>query len=336
MELLIDKTSDAIKKAQDNQLNFFEIYENPNEIKYVNQFLLFIKPEITVKDESIKVSNIIELIFTKLHDFRFEIEKIHLLSSDYLEKHEIIAQHYGVINRLAKYAIENIPDIASEKFSQVFKNDISKCKVLGGFQFLDAYQNFNPISLDILWQNKTNIKLAGGTYCEDIKLDGDIIYLVNGFHPRQLMHFTEPGRSIVVFTISSDLNWSIARNEFIGATNPLNAKHGSIRRTLLDNQLSYGLPEISQGMNGVHLSAGPVEGLVELIRYNSNFENELSIKMIKDFRFGQSLIENFNEEQIEKIISNVDVNYQGRQISIFDLTEEKDSSEAISILQRIF
>ena len=47
----------------------------------------------------------------------------------------------------------------------------------------------------------------------------------------------------------------------IFSSNPIKANKGSIRKTLLDNKDLYGLKEVSQGANGVHLSAGAVEGL---------------------------------------------------------------------------
>ncbi len=45
---------------------------------------------------------------------------------------------------------------------------------------------------------------------------------------------------------------------------PLPPIKEALRREFLDNQAKLGLAEVSQGVNGVHLSAGPVEALVEL------------------------------------------------------------------------
>ena len=159
-------------------------------------------------------------------------------------------------------------------------------------------------------------------------------YLVNGFHPRQLVHFTDPGRSIIVFNLTGDLNWSNARNNFIGATNPMDAKEDSLRKLFLDNMSNFGLAEVSQGMNGAHLSAGPVEGLVELIRYNSDFSQPSKIKSPLNFSFGKQLSEHFSKSQIDLILSNPVVFVDDTKISIFDLTEEKDSEEAVELLKR--
>ena len=259
--------------------------------------------------------------------------KIKILSANYLDKFDIIAQHYGVINKIASDAHQNLSDGAKEKFKELYSQVIEASNVLGGMEILTKYPDFISYSLDYLWQNLENKKLAGGTYCEEIKIDNEAIYLVNGFHPRQLKHFTEKGRSIVIFTLSGDLSWTEARSNFIGATRPSDANEGSLRRELFDRKDEFGLAEVSQGVNGVHLSAGPVEALIELKRYNSNFSDNSQIKDFSLFSFGKKLAENFSSESLEKILENSNVEIDGKAVSIFDLTEEKDSDEAITILK---
>ena len=92
-------------------------------------------------------------------------------------------------------------------------------------------------------------KLGGGAYAQSIKLDGKPLFLVNGFHPRQLDHFISPGRSIVAFTLVGDLDWSVARNSLIGKTNPAEAEKGSIRRTLWERKDELGLPAVTPSWN---------------------------------------------------------------------------------------
>lgn len=324
---------ESVKKAQNQQISFEEIYSNPNIPTAKNEFLFFIKPEILVKSEKIQLDKILNLIQGKIEAFGFNIHNIKILSSNYLEQFNIIAQHYGVINKISSNALANLSESAKDKFKELYGKTVDEVKVLGGSEFIEQYPNFNAYSLDYLWQNLENKKLAGGTYCEPIKVDDELIYVINGFHPRQLKHFTETGRSIVVMTLSSDISWSDARSNFIGATNPTNANYGSLRKEFLDNKDNLGLAEVSQGVNGVHLSAGPVEALVELKRYNSNFSDISKIKEFSDYKFGTTLMENFNGS-FDNIVENVNVDVQGKATSIFDLTEEKDSNEAINIIKK--
>lgn len=326
--------SDNIKKAQQEEIFFEEIYKNSNLPVGKNEFLFFIKPEITAHSKSIQLEKVLDLVQDKIKEFGLNIHNVKILSAKYLEQYNIIAQHYGVINKISSNAVQNMSESAKEKFKEIYGKSVNEVKVLGGSELLEQYPNFNAYVADYLWQNVENKKLAGGTYCEVIKVDDETIYLINGFHPRQLKHFTEKGRSIVIMTLSGDLSWSDARNNFIGATNPSNANKGSLRREFLDNKNDLGLSEVSQGVNGVHLSAGPVEALIELKRYNSNFSEQNGTKDFAEFSFGKLLMENFNGE-FQKIVENSNVNLNEKSISIFDLTEEKNSVEAIDLLKSV-
>lgn len=322
----------AIAAVQDGAFDFKEIFSSDAPVGK-NEFLFFIKPEITCPSEKIQLNKILPLIEQKLSDFGMTIHNVKVLSANYLKEYNIIAQHYGVINKIATDAVANMSEGAKEKFQQIFGLAVSEAKVLGGIQFLEQYPDFNPNSIDFLLQNIKAEKLAGGTYCAKIKMDNDVVYLVNGFHPRQLEQFTAKSRSIVVMTLSSDLDWKTARTQFIGATNPEQAAEGSLRRSFLEQKDALGLDEVSQGMNGVHLSAGPVEGLVELKRYNSDFSKEAE-KAFTDFSFGKMLEENFDATQFEKIVNNENVMVDGKSTSIFDLTEEMNASDAIEIIKK--
>lgn len=327
--------SSSVKKAQQGKLVFEEIYSNQEAPVGKNEFLFFIKPEITLASDQINLNEILDLVQEKIEAFGLTIHNIKTLSAKYLEEYNIIAQHYGVINKISSNAMQGLSESAKEKFSEIYGTTVNDVNLLGGSEFLSQNNNFNAYSLDYLWQNLENKKLAGGTYCEKVKIDDGFVYLVNGFHPRQLKHFTEEGRCIVVMTLSGDISWSDARGNFIGATDPSKATEGSLRREFLEKKDTLGLAEVSQGVNGVHLSAGPVEALVELKRYNSNFSDKGNIKDFADFSFGKKLKENFNNEQFEKIVNNANVLQNGKSVSIFDITEEKNADEAISILKQL-
>ncbi len=324
-----------IRKAQAEDISYTSVYQADEPVSGKNEFLFFIKPEITLPSDKIQLSNILDLILERIDQFELEIVDVKILAASYLKKHNIIAQHYGVINKLANDAVNAMSDGAKKKFQETYGKSVEAANVLGGFEVLKAFPDFNPTTLEYLWQNVSANKLAGGTYCIEVSFDGQPVYIIDGFHPRQLEHFVAKSRSIVVFILKGDVDWEVARGEFIGATNPNKASEKSLRKAFLENKEKLGLTEVSQGMNGVHLSAGPVEGLVELIRYHSDFEHH-DLKTYKDFDFGKKLAEHFSEEQIHKILENVDMKVDGKMESVFDLTEEKNSDESIEILKKYF
>lgn len=322
----------AVRKVWEGKATREILFTN-SRVSGQNEFLFFLKPELTMDDQQISFEKILDMIFGKLDTFGLGLKNVILLPASYLGKHNIIAGHYGVINAIARNAKQNLNKNARDRFSELYQIDIEEADVLGGLEFADQYPDLTPDAIDFLWQNAPVKKLGGGAYCGEVSLDGRKLFLVNGFHPRQLAHFIAPGRSIVAMTLAGHTSWEKARNELIGKTNPAEALQGSIRQTLMENKDLYGLQAVSSSWNGVHLSAGPVEGLVELIRYNTDFDTGTKLTPA-DFTFGQKLIDLVGEVRTKQLLANPEVVFDGEKISVFDLTEEKDSTEALLILEK--
>ncbi len=330
--LMIQQILHQIKAAKVKSIASSTIYEDKDPHDQQHEFLFFIKPEIIQLDDGNKLEAIFELVLRKISQFGFNIRDIRLLGASYLEKYNIIAQHYGVINALSREPLKVFTNDAKSRFMEVYEHAPEAVKVLGSLQFLQQYPSYTPDSLHQLWQQSHTAKLSGGNYCALVKAGGEDIYLINGFHPKQLIHFTAEGRIIIPIKLTGNLDWAVARNQFIGKTNPADAAPGSLRNELLINREKFGLNDVSASQNGFHLSAGPVEGLVELMRYGSDFAAG-DIKKPADFSFGRLLLKAFSEEATGIICSNRIVSYKGNKISTFDLTEEKNSGEAIELLK---
>jgi hypothetical protein len=329
----ISQITDNVKKVQKGHTGRSVMFSD-DTIGGNNEYLFFIKPELTMKSQSINLDEILEMIVGKIEEYGLRIRNIILLPSHYLKKYNIIAGHYGVINAIARDAKANLSAEAKLQFQSLFDISLREADVLGGLEFGTRYNELSATAIDYLWQNTQVKKLGGGAYAGMLTIDGQQVILANGFHPRQLEHFVAPSRSIIAITLCGNTRWSIARNKLIGKTNPNDAEPGSIRRTLLEHKEKFGLPAINQSWNGVHLSAGPVEALVELIRYNSDFSTAQLLNFT-DFSFGKLLASEFSTEQIGIIMTNPEVTYEGKKSSIFDLTEEYDSDNALSILKKV-
>ncbi|MBN1158433.1 MAG: hypothetical protein JXA61_03565 [Bacteroidales bacterium] len=333
-EELMNRVIHYIQLAQEEKVEYQEFYSCKKRDNLNHEFLFFMKPELTCRSDSLNLKAILNTTCDEITKFSLRIRDIRILSSQYLKSYHIIARHYGVINSLSSNATAHISEAAAEKFASVFGSTVSSVTMLGGAEFLQQFAWFNPLTLDELWQKSLIVRLAPGTYCAKTIINGKEVYLVNGFHPRQLSHYTDQACSIVAFTLAGDLDWHRARNHFIGKTNPAEAKPGSLRNILYVNRTVYGLQNVSTSRNGFHLSAGPVEGLVELIRYNSNCLTGES-KKISDFTFGRMLQAHFSMDRIGSILDNRIVQHKNKYISIFDLTEEKNNDEAIQLLKDV-
>jgi len=86
------------------------------------------------------------------------------------------------------------------------------------------------------------------------------------------------------------------------------------------------MKEVSKSANGVHMSAGPLEGMVELGRFFGLSSEHTA--------FGHALVKaGFTHEQINHLAQNPTGEHNGKRVSAFDLTEEKDTPEAVQLLK---
>ena len=81
--------------------------------------------------------------------------------------------------------------------------------------------------------------------------------------------FVAPGVKVSWMVAEFDeaaVPWSKFRTDIVGATDPTAATKGSLRNKILEEWKALGLPfEPSTADNGVHASAGPVEGMRERV-----------------------------------------------------------------------
>eukprot|EP00997_Jenningsia_sp_PLL12_P005896 NODE_2437_length_925_cov_181.130137_g2005_i0.p1 GENE.NODE_2437_length_925_cov_181.130137_g2005_i0~~NODE_2437_length_925_cov_181.130137_g2005_i0.p1 ORF type:complete len:208 (-),score=81.64 NODE_2437_length_925_cov_181.130137_g2005_i0:302-865(-) len=175
-------------------------------------------------------------------------------------------------------------------------------------------------------------KLGGGTYALPMQVQGKGTHIVlNAFHPMQLQPFTTPGRGIIAMEGLSDRSWMDLRQKICGATNPFKAQEGSVRATLLKEKEALRLPEVDMAHNCVHMSAGPVEGMVEVLRFFHSKDHPLSLHMTG---LGQMLYNaGMQATKIAQLTSNPDmVTTGGKRVSAFDLTEEVDAKNCLALL----
>ncbi len=322
-EKTISDLSKAVAGAKSGGDSFIDIpWQDSGDIGS-NQFLFFLKPEVTQAAD--RFSFIAEFILGKLEEYHLFVESGFVMSGEYLAKHRIISAHYGVIDAAAHTPETSITQSMWKTFEDKFDRKREDTRVIGGVPYLEDHPELDAEKLSFAWLEREYVRLGSGTYCQYI--DEEDVYLINGFYPRLLNHFTRPGSCIACFVLRGATPWSVARGDFVGATAPDKAKSGSIRNSLLARKEEFGLPEVSANLNGVHLSAGPLEGVVEIMRFSAG-QTKLG-----DLVFGKMLKESFGEPGITQMLSNTSVSVKEGETTFFDLTEELDSGEAINVLQ---
>jgi nucleoside diphosphate kinase len=296
----------------------------------VNQFVLFLKPEATAIAAGVNVSGVLDIVSNALSRHEVTVGGIRILNGAYLKQHEIMDAHYGVINQISRVGFTAMSIAAQAKLKEsLSEKDVN---ILGGHQFLAKYPDSTAFDLNVLSDTVGTKKLGGGSYYIEATVGGEKVILLNPFHPHQLNHFTSPAKAILVMECLAHTSWKVLRQDLVGATNPRAAVVGSIRNSLLTKREELGFAEISQGINGVHLSAGPLEGMVELCRF---FSDHPSQKMVANeySLFGRLLLaQGVTRLRLNDFASNCKLDVNGQAVSAFDATEEMDSPAAAALL----
>lgn len=308
-----------------------EIIKNQASSKR-NEFLFILKPEVFAFTSPETVESILELIQDRLIEYNFSIDNVRIINASYLDRYNVIAQHYGVINAAARDFKSNLTDEIESNFKIIYNRELADSTVFGSLELAEKIPQITVEILQKLWSGCEIKRLAGGIYCGEVEFQSEKLYIINGFHPPQIQHFIAENRVIVTMNIRSDIDWKTARREFVGNTYPEKAEKGSLRRDIFDRYGKLGFENVSYVINSLHLSAGPLEGLLELKRFNSEFDRNQECT-VSEFVFGNLLETNFSKADCDKILGNSTVNIQEKQISLYDATEEMNSDEALNLIK---
>ncbi|MBJ8030410.1 hypothetical protein [Bacillus cereus group sp. N21] len=321
-------------RDQEKVLDFWirEYEFNLEQNMDVNQFIIMLKPELTMIEEGVNVKALLNRILSMLKEHKIKVKSARILSSSYLLQNNLMEKHYGMLNQVSKFGLEKMSIEARNRLFKKFPYAIKDTKkVLGGHQFLSKHPNFSSYFLEVLTRNVKVNKLGAGIYAIEAVIDGEKYVILNPFHPCQVEWFTSPGKSVVLFECSSSREMKSIRRETIGATDPQDAVQGSIKHMLLKEQERFGLSNICTRFNGIHISPGPIEGMAGLIHYFSDSKRTISFS---ETAFGNLLLRNgYSEKQIHSILENPEIQVGDRIGAIFELTEDCNSNESLELLK---
>ncbi|HEX9882157.1 MAG TPA: hypothetical protein VGA65_06580 [Hyphomicrobium sp.] len=294
-----------------------------------NHFILFLKPEVLAIDDGVDVEAIVEVVQSALDEHAVRTGAVRVLNGQYLGRYNIIEEHYGVINRASRLGKAALSEATRNKLMAECPN---ADRILGGHEFLKEYPDVSAFALNIIADTLKTQKIASGKYYGVLDVAGERVVVLNPFHPQQVLHYTTPGRTIVVLECATDTDWKVLRQDMTGATDPSKAVAGSVRKTLLERKVELGLRDVGTATNGVHCSAGPLEAMAEYGRFFSDHAKKKLIKL-SDTPFGELLQRRgIGKKEIAALATNP---FLGRETGgnyAFNLTEEKNSDTAADLL----
>jgi hypothetical protein len=291
-----------------------------------------LKPWVT--NPGAHIPAVLELVIRKIASHQLIIDEVVVLPGGFLDRHQVMVAHYGQLNLFARKGSLALCNGMREQFRQFFRTDSAEATVLGGFEFLEKFPELPMHALDVIWQRCEQHRLGNGAYCGQASTGRESVFLINGFVPRLMQTYARRTSAIVVFSIRGELTWSDARKVLVGASDPAIAVSGSLRNEFLVHQAVLGLKEIQLRANGVHLSAGPLEALMELRRFMS-----VAVpghpRSAGDFQFGRKLATTFTAAQIDTLLRNPSVVLPEFEQPLFDLTQEMDEDGALALIMSV-
>ena len=297
----------------------------------LNELLMFIKPEILAVDGQDNLRNSLDLIWRKLDQFNADVSGIVLVAGKALERKESMDRHYGAINVLSKTASTGLNADDRQSVYEALAVSPAEYPLYGGHEFLAAHPSFTPASLDTLWFTKKSEKIRSGFYVQTYAAEGEKFILVNGFHPAQLAHFTEPSHRIALMLLHADTPWASLRDEMIGDTFPERAVAGSIRGQLHAQPRNYGFDQVTIANNGVHLSAGPFEAMFEIANFFGSLL-DLDTAAARPHIVEAMLATGISQMDAFAALENPDVDDgAGGMTDLFDATEHIDTGPAVAL-----
>ncbi|GAA0486855.1 hypothetical protein Ade02nite_10740 [Paractinoplanes deccanensis] len=238
--------------------------ESPGTAEKQKQALVFLKPELLYSEPSRSAA--LRVVVDVLERDGLSIHGAAVLGPRRLAR--VIPRHYGVINYVSQRGAEALSATASAALDRAFGDDMrAGVPVLGGHQLLSS-TSVSARRLAELIDGRAPVKLAPGTYATKATTDEGAVIVLNGFHPEQLEHYTQPEARVVALEVRwAEPAWSAFRADVVGATDPAKASESSIRGLLHGEREALSIGAVTISRNGVHGSAGPLEAMIELSRF---------------------------------------------------------------------
>jgi len=236
-----------------------EVMHNEQDGHLLNQAVVLIKPSSFNKE----TQRFVQSFFTTQ---KISVVKKGIVSAQEIAEKKLFDAQYLQLVRYSKGLPDHLQADAAiaASFQQTFGVALSECAVLGA----DAAQEslkVSPEEMYNLWTDCQSVKLAPSLYVGKIGTQSNSVFVVNGFVPHWRAAFSSTGEAcwFVVEFNPSEVSWK-RFEEILGATDPSKASSDSIRGLLYQHYKDCGLTQQPTTMdNGVHFSAGALEGMRE-------------------------------------------------------------------------
>ena len=233
-----------------------------------NEFVIFSKPELGRLDDD-GTAKVWDLFAGAFADYGVRVHRVKILTGPELEAAGAMQQHYGVINQISRVGRPALTEAAEQALQEQLRRarwtvrGARRAPVPGALPRGQRVRAGHAVR-----QRRASSRLGPGTYAARLRMDADQVIVLNGFHPRQLGFFTADGHRV---RLPARQQRHRLGGPAVGADRRHRPGQGGERARsggrLKADPAAYGLATVNSNFNGVHMSAGPLEGLGELDRF---------------------------------------------------------------------
>ncbi|MPY57511.1 hypothetical protein [Streptomyces spongiae] len=330
---LLDAIAHCSEHPAESVVRTVRPYRAPQVTERSHQFLLMLKPELTRAASAADGAKLLGWVFSVLEEHGTEFGAARVLSGTRVRRHHWVESHYEMLNAISRHGMDRVSAAAGERLLR-HRPEAAPDRVLGGHQFLERFPEFTARSLDVLAQNLPVTKFGAGTYATELMMDGLLWTVLNAFHPFQAAHFSAPGTCVVLVECTSEEPLREIRARAVGATDPVRAEPGSIRRELLERRPRWsGHWNVCTSLNAIHLSPGAIEGMFCVQRY---FGGETQPLSLADTVLGARLLaDGADADRLDALRTNPEVAVAGLRGPLFDITEDMPADDAADLVLRV-
>lgn len=295
----------------------------------INQAVVFTKPvhhlgiDLTPEQLDEQVRSYLEA-----KDFSFVDSR--KVTGPQLAERDVIRQHYFMYSQASCATSLSPTDVGKGRFEETFgkpwDHEVAAGRLVSTARLLES-KGIDVHQLFGLWNkeftNRRTAKIQDGmimAYLESLDA-----YCVNAFFPAMEANFNHPDTRIGYHVVEFDpaeISWEQFRRNVLGSTDASKADPDSFRGQLY---AKYKVDYPGRD-NFVHGSAGPVEGFVERVIHEPDF-NPSSNPIGRYFAERDISLDEFKAWKAGLSVTEVG--------ELFDSTEEKNTTDVIPVLDRI-
>ncbi|MBN2144918.1 MAG: hypothetical protein JW774_09870 [Candidatus Aureabacteria bacterium] len=270
---------------------------------------------------------------TLLKDKKTVLTGMKIMNAAHLKQKGMMERHYGVINNVA----QNARWMGDEKLKGIADHfNVPSDHVVGGLEAVTRINeilrrkskpeiSITDIEIARMWSKAGKpFKTMPGIYSKPYTFEGETFAVVDGFYAAQLNTFYTQGCGILAFSVRLSPDFEVkALRDLIGANDPTQAKEGTFRNVFLGMNSAANVLE-----NGIHGSAGYLEGLRELM-------NIMGFDLKDTGLFAALREKGHSEQELEEILKilleNPEMFHSRKQKMerVFDCTEELPLDEVV-------